>query len=321
MCSAGHLNFGVLLASAIPVLQPASKDAAEINHLFLVVSIICLVIFVVVVTLIVTSVIRFRRGAGDGMPEQKFGSHPIEVAWTIPPVLIVIALAFLSAKLIVADATDAGPVDIVVVGHQWWWEVHYPSSGVVTANEIHIPVNRRLRVQVDSADVIHSFWVPQLGPKMDMIRGHPNLTWLQADQAGTYEGACSQFCGDQHAWMRFIVVAEPESQFNAWLAHQAQPGEIPASETARAGKTFFFAQTCANCHTIAGNGARMYAGPDLTHIASRSQLAAGLMDNTRQNLARWLKNPQQVKPGCLMPNFSLKDEQVDQLVAYLEGLR
>jgi cytochrome c oxidase subunit 2 len=156
---------------------------------------------------------------------------------------------------------------------------------------------------------------------MDMIRGHPNFVWLEADRAGTYEGACSEFCGDQHAWMRFIVVAEPEAQFKEWLEHQARPVENSVNESSQAGKSFFFAQTCANCHAIRGTPSGATAGPDLTHLASRRQLAAGLFDNTPQNLARWLKNPQQLKPGCQMPNFSLSDDQVTQLVAYLEELR
>jgi cytochrome c oxidase subunit 2 len=315
-------SLDLLLASAVPVLDPASKDAAAIRSLFGVVFLICLAILIVVVMLICASLFRSRI-SGEQTPQQDFGRHRTEIAWTVPPVLIVLTLSFLSAKLIISDVADAGAgdADIVVVGHQWWWEVRYPSSGAVTANEIHIPIGRRLRVRVDSADVIHSFWVPQLGPKMDMIRGHPNFTWLGADRAGTYDGACSEFCGDQHAWMRFIVIAEPESQFNQWLEHQARPAENPTAESAQAGKNFFFAQTCANCHAIRGTTAARSAGPDLTHLASRRQLAAGLLDNTPQNLARWLKDPQQLKPGCQMPNFNLTDDQVTQLVAYLEGLR
>ena len=242
--------------------------------------------------------------------------------------LIVLTLSLLSARLIIADVADAGAgeaggaeVDVVVVGHQWWWEVRYPGSAAVTANEIHIPIGRRLRVRLDSADVIHSFWVPQLGPKMDMIRGHPNFVWLGADRAGTYEGACSEFCGDQHAWMRFIVVAEPESRFKEWVEHQASPAANPVNEVAQSGKNFFFAQTCANCHAIRKTTFAATAGPDLTHLASRRQLAAGLLDNTPENLARWLKNPQRIKPGCQMPNFSLNDDQINQLGSYLEELR
>jgi len=210
--------------------------------------------------------------------------------WAALPVLIVIAFSFISAKFIVSHEANAGDADVVVVGHQWWWEVRYPTARAVTANEIHIPVGRKLRVRVESADVIHSFWVPQLGPKMDMIRGHPNFVWLQADQPGTYEGACSEFCGDQHAWMRFIVIAESETEFKQWLAQQARPAESASSEAAKAGKDFFFAQSCANCQAI-GASATATAGPDLTHLASRRQLAAGMLDNTHENLTRWLKNP------------------------------
>jgi cytochrome c oxidase subunit 2 len=320
MACAAYLNLDLLLASAVPVLDPVSKDAAAISSLFLVVFLICLAILAVVVALICMSLIR-SRGGGAKLPRQDFGRRRSEIAWAIPPVLIVLALSLLSGKLIVAEVAGPGAAEIVVVGHQWWWEVRYPGAGVVTANEIHIPLGRRLRVRVESADVIHSFWVPQLGPKMDMIRGHPNYVFLQADRAGTYEGACSEFCGDQHAWMRFIVVAETEQQFKRWLDHQAQTAANPTYESAQAGKSFFFAQTCANCHAVRGTMAVATTGPDLTHLASRRQLGAGLLDNTPPNLARWLKNPQQIKPGCQMPNFSLNDNQVAQLIAYLEGLR
>jgi cytochrome c oxidase subunit 2 len=317
----------LLAAVPVPVLDPASPDAASISHLFFVVLLICTVILLVVVGLIATSVVRFRS-AGPDLPKQDFGSRRSEVIWAMLPVLIVLAFGAISVRLILsiitvptARAAEAGDADLVVVGHQWWWEVRYPVSGAVTANEIHIPVGRKLLVRVDSADVIHSFWVPQLGPKMDMVPGHPNFVWLQADRAGEYEGACSEFCGDQHAWMRFIVVAESAPQYDAWLARQAHPAIAPSGAAAQAGERFFFKQTCANCHAIGGTGAVANAAPDLTHVATRRQLAAGIIPNTRQDLARWLRNPQQIKPGCLMPNFSLDDEQVTQLVAYLEGLR
>jgi cytochrome c oxidase subunit 2 len=320
MVNTQHPNLDTMLASAVPVLDPASKDAAAIGSLFLIVSLICLVIFIVMVTLICMSLWRSRK-SGNETPPQNFGSRGVQIAWTIPPVLIVLTLSLLSAKLIVSDEGSGGSeADVVVIGHQWWWEVRYP-NGAVTANEIHIPVGRRLRARVESADVIHSFWVPQLGRKMDMIRGKSNYMWLGAESAGTYEGACSEYCGDQHAWMRFIVIAEPEAQFKEWLDHNARPAVHPTNPTERAGEQFFFAQTCANCHAIGGTTATRTAGPDLTHLANRRQLAAGMMDNTPENLARWLKNPQQIKPGCQMPNFSLNDEQLAQLVAYLEGLR
>src|SRR5258706_10017021 len=228
------LNLDILLASAVPVLEPASKDAATISHLFLIVFLICLAILLVVAGLICVSLMRFRAD-GSRLPQQNFGSHRSEVVWGMTPVAIGIALSVLSARVIVSDESGAaGDAEVVVVGHQWWWEVRYPGrgGGAVTANEIHIPVGRRVRVRVESADVIHSLWVPQLGPKKDMIRGHPNFVWLEADRAGTYEGACSEFCGDQHAWMRFIVVAEPEPRFRKWLEHQASVAANPVNESA-----------------------------------------------------------------------------------------
>jgi cytochrome c oxidase subunit 2 len=315
-----HPSLGLLLASAVPVLDPASKDAKAIGSLFLIVFLVCLAILAVISALICTSLYRFRA-QDNNFPPQNFGRHGSETLWAVPPVLIVLTFSLLSAKLIVSDSAGAGDPDIVVVGHQWWWEVRYPGSRAVTANEIHIPLGRRLRVRVESADVIHSFWVPQLGPKMDMIRGHPSFVWLQADGAGIYQGACSEFCGDQHAWMRFLVIAEPESQFKRWLERQARPALGAANDTAQAGRNFFFAQTCANCHAVGGTSAVATAGPDLTHLAGRRQLAAGILDKTPENLARWLKNPQEIKPGCQMPNFNLNDDQVNELVAYLEGLR
>ncbi|HEY2585638.1 MAG TPA: cytochrome c oxidase subunit II [Tepidisphaeraceae bacterium] len=315
----------IMAASTVPVLDPASPNATTIRNLFVSVFLICCAIFVVVVALIVISVVRFRGGS---TPVQDFGRRRSEVVWAITPVMIVFGLSAVSTKLILSilamptsQVSEAGDADLVVIGHQWWWEVRYPAAGAVTANEIHLPVGRKLRVRVEAADVIHSFWVPQLGPKMDMIPGHPNFVWLEADRAGTYEGSCAEFCGDQHAWMRFTVVAEPEPQYRAWLAHQAQPGSAPADALAEAGRRFYFAQTCANCHAVKGTSAVANAAPDLTHVASRTELAAGVIPNTPQNLARWLRNPQAIKPGCQMPNFTLDDEHLTQLVAYLEGLR
>jgi cytochrome c oxidase subunit 2 len=320
-------QYSALAASSVPVLDPASPHAVTIRHLFVVVFLICLAIFFAVVGLVVISLIRFRDSS-EGMPKQDFGNHRSEIVWAIIPGLIVLVLSAVSAKLILSitalttrEVSEAGDADLVVTGHQWWWEVRYLASGAVTANEIHIPVGQKCRVRVEAADVIHSFWVPQLGPKMDMIPGHPNFVWLQADRAGVYDGACSEFCGAQHAWMRFIVIAEPEPKYQAWLALQVQPAHEPADVVAKAGRDFFFAQTCASCHAVKGTGAVANAAPDLTHVAGRNQLAAGLVPNTPQDLARWLRDPQQLKPACQMPNFNLDQEQVTQLVAYLEGLR
>jgi cytochrome c oxidase subunit II len=323
----GVCHSNALLAAAwVPVVEPASPNAARILHLFVAVFLICVAIFVVVVTLICISIVRFRA-TNSSLPRQDFGSHRAEIVWTIPPGVIVLGLGLYSARLILSItavpsmAAPAGDADLVVVGHQWWWEVRYPSSRAVTANEIHVPVGRRLRVELESADVIHSFWVPQLAPKVDMIPGHPNFVWMEADREGVYDGACSEFCGDQHAWMRFIVVGETEPEYEHWLARQSQPAAEPPDALAQMGKQFFFAQTCVNCHAIGGTRAVADAGPDLTHLATRRQLAAGVITNTPENLAQWLRNPQLIKPGCKMPNFGLDEDQLKQMTAYLEGLR
>ncbi len=317
----------ILASVLVPVLEPASPNAATIRSIFFVVLLISLAIFVIVVTLIGTSLVRFRSTGGE-LPKQAFGSHIAEIFWTLPPIIIVLSLGVASAKLIYSIsvtplqlASPSMPADLVVVGHQWWWEVRYPRAGAVTANEIHVPIGKKLCVQVDSADVIHSFWLPQLGPKIDMVPGQHNFLWLEADQAGTYDGACSEFCGDQHAWMRFIVVAEPEAQYQAWLDQQARPAQIPGDALALAGRSFVVSQTCLNCHEIRGTNGGVAAGPDLTHVASRRQLGGGVLENTPQTLEQWLSNPQQFKPGCLMPNFTMNEEELRQVTAYLETLR
>jgi cytochrome c oxidase subunit 2 len=288
---------------------------------------ICLVIFLVIATLIVVALIKSHSSDGK-LPKQDFGSHHLQRAWAVPPVVIVLVLGLMSSKLILSitaspaqAVADTGNADLVVVGHQWWWEVRYPESGAVTANEIHIPLKHRLRIRLDSADVIHSFWCPQVGPKMDMVPGHPNFIWLEADRPGRYDGACSEFCGDQHAWMRFTVIVEDEAKYQAWLDRQVKPERRPESALAQAGQNYFLAQTCINCHAIRGTGGVADAGPDLTHLADRSLLAGGAIPNTHEDLARWLRDPQQVKPGCKMPDFNLNDDQVKQLAAYLEGTR
>jgi cytochrome c oxidase subunit 2 len=318
---------GILGSDSVPVLDPASPNAAAIFHLFTVVFVICMAILAIVVGLICTSLFRFRASGGK-IPAQNFGSDRSEIIWTMPPVLIVLFLTVVSAKLILSATARATPevagpgnADLIVVGHQWWWEVRYPRFRVVTANEIHIPIGLKLLVRVDSADVIHSFWVPQLAPKLDMVPGQHNYVYLQADEPGVYEGACSEFCGDQHAWMRFIVVAESPEDYQTWLERQMPVAREPVGATALAGRSLFFSQTCINCHAIEGTSAIADAAPDLTHLAARRQLAAGVITNTPQNLALWLRNPQDVKPGCKMPNFNFDDDQVTELTAYLEGLK
>ena len=196
----------------------------------------------------------------------------------------------------------------------------YPSAGVVTANEIHIPVGRQLLLRLESADVIHDFWVPALTRKMDMVPGHPNHIWLAADQPGMYTGACAEFCGVQHAWMRLLIIAHAPAEFDAWLEQQRQPAPHVGTTVEQRGRHLFEQLTCVNCHTIAGTGLSPRIAPDLTHLASRRTLGAGVLENTPSNLARWLHNPQAIKPGSHMPQVLLSEAQVQDLTAYLETL-
>jgi cytochrome c oxidase subunit 2 len=213
---------------------------------------------------------------------------------------------------------DALPVE--ATGRNWWWDFQYPQQGFASPNELHVPVGRPVEFSVTSADVIHSFWVPQMNGKTDMVPGKTNRQSFTVTTPGVYTGQCGEYCGAQHAHMRFYLVAESPQDFSDWVARQQQPATEPASEEARQGQEVFLSQPCAGCHTVRGTDAAGTQGPDLTHIGSRRSLAAGTLDNTPENMSRWLHDPQGVKPDNLMPNLPLTDEQVDQLVAYMEGL-
>ncbi len=326
-----------LVAAALPVLDPVSPQAAAISDLFIAITVACAFIFAIVTTLVGACIIRFRSKPGDAEPRQVYGNTRMEIAWTIAPFLLLLWMFFMTARGMTASNPD--PVagrepDLIVVGHQWWWEARYVKSGVITANEIHIPVGKKLLVRLESADVIHDFWAPQLGPKMDMVPGHPNTIWLQADKPGTYDGACAEYCGNQHAWMRFFVIAESEKEFEAWEKNESSSARfhlvknLPGVDSRiHEGWNAFHEMTCANCHAITDEYPTKVstplpnAAPNLTHIASRRTLAGGVIENNPANLRRWLKNPQLIKPGCKMPNLSLTDEQVENLVAYFETLK
>jgi cytochrome c oxidase subunit 2 len=304
-------------------LDPQSPQARAIYDLGIVSTIVFLLIFVVVAGGIVYAIFRFRAREGEPEPKQFAGSQKVEIIWTVIPFLIVVFLFVLTLRgMNRADPPAAPSPDLVVTGHQFWWEAQYPMSGAVTANEIHIPVGKPLSVRLDSKDVLHEFWVPELARKMTTVPGQPNHIWLQADKPGVYIGTCSEFCGTQHAWMRILVVAEEPSKFEEWERAQLQPGQAPTSDVATKGLALFQTSTCINCHAIRGiTGADAHVAPDLTHVASRRQLAAGIMENSPANMRRWLKNPQHIKPGALMPDYNFTRQELDQLAAYLETLR
>lgn len=318
------------MKSTFPVFDPASPQAESMRDLFVEVLIICGGIFAVVAVLICIALYRFR--AREGTPHQDFGSHKKEIAWIAGPVIIVLWILAVSIKLMLTinalpvhyaqgeQYTD-GTVDVVVSGHQWWWEVRYVGTDIVSANEVHIPTGKKLRVELRSDDVIHCFWVPQLTRKMDCIPGHPNFVWLQANKPGVYLGRCAEYCGTQHAWMNFQVIAHDPDDYEKWKAEESKVPPAPEAGLAVAGKELFMEKTCSRCHAISGTGADKNFAPDLTHLANRSELAAGVITNSPENLRKWLKDPQAIKPGCKMPNFKLSSDQLDKLVAYLETLK
>jgi cytochrome c oxidase subunit 2 len=294
-------------------LAPASPQAAAISNLFVGTLIFLSAILILVSFLVIYAVIRYRDRPGAPDPEQKFGSRKLEITWTVVPILSLVVLSgFMVRAMSASDppTADAKP-DLRIVAHQWWWEIIYLKSGVTTANEIHIPVGKRLLVDFRSVDVIHDFWVPALGRKIDIIPGHPNRLWIEADHGGTYLGACAEFCGNEHAWMRIMVIADSPDDFAAWVKQQADIPPKPVTADEQLGAKIYLERICTNCHLRS-------VGPDLTHVASRRTLAAGALENTPGNLAAWLHDPDDFKPGSNMPNFKLSDDEVRALVAYLE---
>jgi cytochrome c oxidase subunit 2 len=304
------------------ILQAHSPLAQPIVHLSIVILTIMFVIMVLVTVLVVYASIRYRQRPGQPEPEQNLGNTTLELTWTILPFLLLVCIFCLTViTMKESDPSKGGqdpPPDLTVIGHQFWWELRYP--GFITANEVHIPVNRRLLVRLEAADVIHDFWVPNLSRKMDMVPGHPNQIWLEADRPGTYLGTCAEFCGNEHAWMRIRVIAQSEADFQTWEAAQAKPPATPATPAAIRGADFFRTSSCSTCHAVRGiSDTRI--GPDLTHIASRETLAAGRLDNNAVNLEEWLHDPERYKPGSNMPNASLSPGDLSDLTAYLETLQ
>lgn len=286
-------------------------------------------IFVVVAGLIVYTIWRFRRRPEDDSrqePPQVYGSNQIEAAWTIIPILIAFVLIGVSARVI-ASVQNASPpantLKIRLVGHQWWWEVQYPDYGFVTANEIHVPANldgkTATYLELTSVDVIHSFWMPELAGKTDLIPNRVNYMWIDPKQPGVYVGNCAEYCGTQHANMLLRVIADTPEDFKTWTAQQHQPANNDPQQSQA--KDAFGSFACVNCHMIRGTGAVGKFGPDLTHLMSRQTLGAGVLVNDAKNLRDWVNDPQVAKPGCLMPSMKLTDQELGQLVSYLQSLK
>jgi cytochrome c oxidase subunit II len=286
-------------------------------------------IFVIVFSLLAYAITKFRqRKLDDDMePPQIYGSSQMELAWTVLPVLIVVVLFLTTAQVIhrVQDARrPPGTIEVTVIAHQFWWEFKYPQYGFTASNELHVPVSDPAHptptfLALQSADVDHSFWVPRLAGKTDLIPNHPNSTWIEPDETGVFLGQCSQYCGVQHAKMLQLVYVQSREDFDRWVHAQQQPAvSDPAAAT---GGALFISKACFACHAVRGTIAQGVAGPDLTHLMSRDTIASGAVPLTPENLRKWVRDPASFKPGVLMPATDGTDQELDQLVAYLLTLR
>src|SRR5271169_6775860 len=309
------------------IFAPVSTPAKSIFGLSMFVLAVTAAIFVVVFTLLAYSVVKFRKRANDDgrEPPQVYGSNQVEIAWTVIPVLVVLTLLVATARVIADVQNAARPdnaIEVTAIGHQFWWEFRYPALGVATANELHVPVSDGNHptptfIKLLSADTDHSFWVPRLAGKTDLIPNHPNSMWIDPHETGVYLGQCAQYCGTQHAKMLLRVYVQSREDFERWVRAQQQSPQSDAS----AGKRVFESTACVNCHTVSGTPAKGRFGPDLTHLMSRDTIAAGAATNTPDMLSLWIRNPDAIKPGSKMPAMGLSDQDAGAVTAYLETLR
>jgi len=331
------LSVGALLAITAcggpfpqSTLHPAGDLGFEIDRLFRLILWLAAGVFVIVEGLLIYVAIKYRARPGQPPPPRVHGHTLLEIGWTLAPavILIIVAVPTIQTILRTEGPAPAGALEVSVIGHQWWWEYRYTESGVVTANELHLPVGRPVVLSMTSADVIHSFWAPRLGGKRDVIQGRTNRLRFTPDSVGVFLGQCAEFCGESHANMGLRVVVEDSTSFAAWIASQQQAPlpEDSLSEEAEEGLEAFrrirgpASNTCIICHAVQGvSGGLM--GPNLTHLGSRSRIAGDMLPNTAEGLARWLRDPLAVKPGSKMPNVGLTEEEIAALVAYLQSLR
>lgn len=299
-------------------LHPAGPAAERIADLWWLMLAVLGGVFLVTMLLALVAILRHRRSSEPGRP---VGQWFIVAGGIVLPAVILVGLLIASLFTTVGLHPPGEPVTIRVTGHQWWWEVEYPEQGIVTANELHIPVGRPVRLELKTADVIHSFWTPNLHGKMDLLPELTNTLVLQASRPGVFRGQCAEYCGIQHAWMAFEVVALAEEDFVAWVEARQQQSPDPTEPLAARGREVFTTAGCNTCHTVRGEKAEGEVGPDLTHIGSRRTIGAGLLPNNKGNLTGWVANPQALKPGNKMPRSYLESEDLHAVVEYLRSLQ
>jgi cytochrome c oxidase subunit 2 len=332
MRSTPKLLAAVLLAAAgcggpFPqtTLAPRSDLGVAVDTLFTSIFWWAVIVFAIVEGLLLFVIIRYRRREGAPLPKPLHGHTALEIGWTLAPALILVFIAVPTMRTIFATAARAptGALRVEVVGHQWWWEYRYPDLGIVTANELHLPLGRPVELELTSADVIHSFWAPTLGGKRDLTQGRVTRIAFTADSAGEISGQCAEFCGASHANMRLRVFVQPDSAFQAWVTRQrGEPAPPARGSLVERGREAFAHGACIACHTIAGlPQARGTVGPNLTHVGSRTTLAGATLPNTTDYLRRWIADAPGLKPGSLMPAMPLPDDELAALVAYMQSLR
>jgi cytochrome c oxidase subunit II len=304
--------------------DPQGPVARQLDRLINPVFLVAGFIFLLVNGLILFVVIRFRRRSDDDAPKQIHGNAKLELGWTILPavILAVVGIFTLGTIVDINEKAEAGSLPVEVVGHQWWWEYRYTGENIVTANELHIPTGRQIAISLKSVDVVHSFWPPKLAGKLDVVPGRVNHMTLEADKPGVYYGQCAEFCGFSHANMKLRVVAHDPADYEAWVAANTRP---PAAMTslsgdAAAGAALFRSKGCASCHTVEGYSAGTL-GPNLTHLQQRDSFAGAMFDLDEKNLRKWLRDPPGEKPGSLMPDLDLSEDDITSLIAYLETLK
>lgn len=312
----------VALAAPRSPFSPVTPQASDIEDLFIISIIAAGALFIIVFGVMFYSAFAHRERPGR-VAAQFHGNTRVEVVWTVVPALLLLVMYVLTIRTMGQVTYNGGgnPLVIDVTGHQFWWQFYYEDAGITTANELHVPLGQPVLLKITSADVIHSFWVPQIQGKVDANPGHVNDIYFTPDQIGTFDGQCAEFCGLGHGDMRISVIVQSTADYNAWVTHEKQPAQKPTGALAIKGEQIFQSQTCGSCHTIAGTSAHGLSAPDLTHVGSRAMLASETIPNTLPNMETWLQDPQAVKPGTLMPDFKFKPDQVKALATYLEGLK
>jgi cytochrome c oxidase subunit 2 len=323
LCGLMLLAAGCEIGHPRSTVTPESDFASAVHDLYMQIFWWAVGIFVVVESLLLYAVFKYRvKTESHERPEQVHGHTRLEIFWTLVPAVILVFIAVPTIRTIFAVAAPPpeNALHVKVTAQQWFWHFEYPDLGIRTANEMHVPAGRTVAVELHSADIIHSFWVPRLGGKRDVVPGRTNRLFFKTDRPGDYPGQCVEFCGASHALMRFDVVVEKPEAFERWAEAQKAPASTPTGPKAREGATAFLTSGCIACHRIQGTPSQSTIGPDLTHVGSRKRIAAGILDNTPENMSRWIRDPQAVKPEAKMAKLELTEDQVEALVAYLQSL-